>query len=87
MAIDAHEVNFTKIQITCPESLGVDAEVRRVAYYVHHHYQCQKQCQDGEYTYEASTILLQGKSNKDNPNDLRDKQLKPVCTPCPVGAK
>ena len=61
MAIDSEAVHFTKSQIICPGSLVVDPEVRRVGDCVHHHYQCKKQCQDGEYSYDAGTILLQGK--------------------------
>ena len=86
MAIDAHSIDFRNVHVMCPNTQIVDKEVRRIGFMVSHHYKCEEHCKGDEYTYEAGSAVLQGKSNYSRAANLSCVSIDPNCSSCPVGA-
>ena len=86
MAIDARSIDFWNVHVMCSNSQIVGEEVRYLGDMVSHHYKCVEHCEGDEYTYEAGSAVLQGKSNYSRAANLSCVSIDPNCSSCPVGA-
>ena len=90
MAIDAESIEFLNVHVMCPNTQSVVKEVQKLSSFVWHHYKCEQHCNGDEYTYEAGSAVLQGKSGRIlydfKLGNLLNMSIDPSCSSCPVGA-
>ena len=86
LMIDAISIYFNNSHIVCPQSWSA---VEKTKGYrpVLYDYECGQKCHGDEYTYEAGSMELAGKSAPyRRKKSLIFSHTKPSCIPCPVGA-
>ena len=87
MELRTQQIVLRNTQIMCPNSLGVLGNEHQINYWTFlHHYLCQKSCASDEYSYQASSILLNQITNIFEDHFETSRENKPVCSSCPIGA-
>ena len=86
MVINAAKIDFSNVLLLCGKATSAIEKAMAAGLYVHHEYHCDNPCTGNEYTFEAGSMVLQGKSVLGNFSNLSLMSIRPNCNPCPIGA-